>query len=81
MASSTRSWAVPEPLSSARRVAGRVPYAGSGMTQRSDAIPTLPPTLGWILHHVPQEHTPHRGHLDVTRERIDRAVGEYALNR
>jgi hypothetical protein len=51
------------------------------MTQRSDAIPTLPPTLGWILHHVPQEHTPHRGHLDVTRERIDRAVGEYALTR
>ncbi|MBB5935839.1 DinB family protein [Streptomyces zagrosensis] len=34
------------------------------------------PTLGWILFHVFQEYARHVGHLDVSRELADGAVGE-----
>lgn len=35
-----------------------------------------PPTLGWILCHLLQEHARHVGQLDVVRELADGTVGE-----
>jgi uncharacterized damage-inducible protein DinB len=48
------------------RKGGRFPVGGG----------TEPPTLGWILCHLLQEHARHVGQLDVVRELADGVTGE-----
>src|SRR5207244_5493695 len=49
--------------------------APGGRFSEGDSGPR--PTLGWILMYVLQEYARHAGHLDIARELIDHATGEY----